>query len=596
MSGIRIVKLFAWETPILDKAAQSRKFELGAIRKLLTIRAANQTIAMTLPLLSSVLVFAVYSLTGNAQDPAEIWTSLALLNLLRQPLMMLPNSLSSAADAHVALQALVPVFTADELPEQLYLLDADSKLALKVEDADFEWETSTPPAVDVAKGKGAKKDKKKDEEKVGEKAGQVEKVDSPSRLEGINLEVPKGHLTCIVGSVGCVLLSLALRWRHRRRRPQPGPLTLGPPAARASRRSSRAASARCAGLVGPSRSVRRRPHSSWRASERELTSHLLLLLPPGGSIGYCAQQAWIMNGTVRSNVLFGRDFDEHRYWEVIRAASLLADLDQLPAGDMTEIGEKGITLSGGCVPLYLSSLLERERLEADAAPETGNDSASRSHARCTTTPTSSSSTTRSRLCVAVPPLPLSSPLGADAVPLSQVDAHVGAAIFDNAIQGLLAGKTRILVTHGLQYLPQAASVVVMENGRIVEQGTYAELVASGSSFSRFAEEYGVAAVSTTEGDGDKLEGEAEDVVEKDPAVDSKQKGKGGAAGPPLMQKEEQLTGSVSLGTWKTYAKAANGWITLPFVFGGLILMGASQDESLFFVVPSSSPRRRAHRD
>lgn len=58
-----------------------------------------------------------------------------------------------------------------------------------------------------------------------------------------------------------------------------------------------------------------------------------------------------MNGTVRSNVLFGREFDEHRYWEVIRAASLLADLDQLPAGDMTEIGEKGITLSGGCVPL-----------------------------------------------------------------------------------------------------------------------------------------------------------------------------------------------------------------------------------------------------
>ena len=427
VSGIRIVKLFAWETPILDKAAQSRKFELGAIRKLLTIRAANQTIAMTLPLLSSVLVFAVYSLTGNAQDPAQIWTSLALLNLLRQPLMMLPNSLSSAADAHVALQALVPVFTADELPEQLYLLDADSKLALKVEDADFEWETSAPPAVDVAKGKGAKKDKKKDEEKVGEKAGQVEKVDSPSRLEGINLEVPKGHLTCIVGSVGCVLLSLALRWRHRRRRPYPGPLTLGPPAARASRRSSRAASARCVGLVGQSRSVRRLPHPARRAGERELRPLLPLLFPlplpslfpssssssssTGGAIGYCAQQAWIMNGTVRSNVLFGRDFDEHRYWEVIRAASLLADLDQLPAGDMTEIGEKGITLSGGCVPLSLSSLLERQGLEADAAPETGNDSASRSHARCTTTPTSPSSTIRSRLCVAVPPFPLSSPLG-----------------------------------------------------------------------------------------------------------------------------------------------------------------------------------------
>ncbi|GAA5907850.1 hypothetical protein JCM8208_001962 [Rhodotorula glutinis] len=476
LSGIRIVKLFAWETPILDKAAQSRKLELGAIRKLLTIRAANQTIAMTLPLLSSVLVFAVYSLTGNAQDPAEIWTSLALLNLLRQPLMMLPNSLAASTDAYQALKALVPVFTADELPEQLFLVDAESKLALKVEDADFEWETSAPPVVDVGKAKGANKDKNKDEEKVGEKAGLVEKVDLPSRLEGINLEVPKGHLTCIVGSVGSGKSSLLQ------------------------------------GCIGEMRRTRG-------------------TVTFGGSIGYCAQQAWIMNGTVRSNVLFGRDFDEHRYWEVIRAASLLADLDQLPAGDMTEIGEKGITLSGG------------QRQRVSIARTLYYD--------------------------------------ADIIllddPLSAVDAHVGAAIFENAIQGLLASKTRILVTHGLQYLPQADSVIVMENGRIVEQGTYAELVQSGSSFSRFAEEYGVAAVSTTDGDGAELEGKVDDVGEK---VDEKEKGKGGAAGRPLMQKEEQMTGSVGLATWKTYAKAANGWLTLPFVFGGLILMAASQDELL----------------
>ncbi|KPV74356.1 uncharacterized protein RHOBADRAFT_54195 [Rhodotorula graminis WP1] len=443
LNGIRIVKLFAWETPILDKAAESRKHELSAIRKLLTIRAANQAVAMTLPLLSSVLVFAVYSLTGNQQDPAQIWTSLALLNLLRQPLMMLPNALSSAADAHVALQALVPVFMADELPEQLFLVDGSSKLALKVEDADFEWETSAPPPVEVvAKSKSVKKEKK-DEEKLGEKA---------SRLEGINLEVLKGHLTSGKSSLlqGCI-------GEMRRTR---GTVTFG------------------------------------------------------GSIGYCAQQAWIMNGTVRSNILFGRDFDEHRYWEVIRAASLLADLDQLPAGDMTEIGEKGITLSGG----------QRQRVSLARAFY----------------------------------------VNADIIllddPLSAVDAHVGAAIFENAIRGLLAGKTRILVTHGLQYLPQADWVVVMENGRIVEQGTYAELVASGSSFSRFADEYGVAAVSTAVGDGD-----GDELVGKVDVVDEpKQKGKGGAAGRPLMQKEEQAVGSVGLGTWKTYAKAANGWLTLPF--------------------------------
>lgn len=67
LSGIRIVKFFAWEEPILDKVAASRKRELRKVRKLLAIRAANQAIAMSIPLLASVLVFAVYSLTGHSQ-------------------------------------------------------------------------------------------------------------------------------------------------------------------------------------------------------------------------------------------------------------------------------------------------------------------------------------------------------------------------------------------------------------------------------------------------------------------------------------------------------------------------------------------------
>jgi hypothetical protein len=67
LSGIRVVKFFAWEAPIVSKVGESRRRELGGIRKLLTIRAATQALAMSLPVLSSVLVFAVYSLTGHAQ-------------------------------------------------------------------------------------------------------------------------------------------------------------------------------------------------------------------------------------------------------------------------------------------------------------------------------------------------------------------------------------------------------------------------------------------------------------------------------------------------------------------------------------------------
>ena len=66
-----------------------------------------------------------------------------------------------------------------------------------------------------------------------------------------------------------------------------------------------------------------------------------------GSLGYCAQQAWIQNATIRDNILFHKKFDEDWYNQVIEACSLKHDLEILPSGDATEIGEKGINLSGG---------------------------------------------------------------------------------------------------------------------------------------------------------------------------------------------------------------------------------------------------------
>lgn len=60
----------------------------------------------------------------------------------------------------------------------------------------------------------------------------------------------------------------------------------------------------------------------------------------GGSVGYCPQSAWIQNATIRENVLFGSEFDEERYWSAIHDSCLERDLELLPNGDMTEVGEK----------------------------------------------------------------------------------------------------------------------------------------------------------------------------------------------------------------------------------------------------------------
>ena len=76
-----------------------------------------------------------------------------------------------------------------------------------------------------------------------------------------------------------------------------------------------------------------------------------LLRPPrvavGGRVAYTAQKPWLMNATIKENILFGLPLDEPWYEAVVDACALRADLPQLPAGDATEVGEKGITLSGG---------------------------------------------------------------------------------------------------------------------------------------------------------------------------------------------------------------------------------------------------------
>lgn len=65
------------------------------------------------------------------------------------------------------------------------------------------------------------------------------------------------------------------------------------------------------------------------------------------SVAHVPQQAWILNATVRDNILFGRPFDANHYRRTINACALGPDLEMLTGGDMTEIGEKGINLSGG---------------------------------------------------------------------------------------------------------------------------------------------------------------------------------------------------------------------------------------------------------
>ncbi|XP_020807936.1 multidrug resistance-associated protein 1 isoform X15 [Drosophila serrata] len=160
-----------------------------------------------------------------------------------------------------------------------------------------------------------------------------------------------------------------------------------------------------------------------------------------GKLAYVPQQAWIQNATVRDNILFGKTYDRKRYNKVIDACALRADIDILSAGDLTEIGEKGINLSGG----------QKQRISLARAVYSDAD------------------------------------LYLLDDPLSAVDAHVGKHIFEEVIgpKGVLARKSRILVTHGVTFLPQVDSIYVMKMGEISESGTFDQLVKNKGAFADF---------------------------------------------------------------------------------------------------------------
>ncbi|XP_033956822.1 ATP-binding cassette sub-family C member 2 [Pseudochaenichthys georgianus] len=164
-----------------------------------------------------------------------------------------------------------------------------------------------------------------------------------------------------------------------------------------------------------------------------------------GSLAFVPQQAWIQNATLKDNVLFGSQHDKTRFQEVIKACALDPDLELLPGRELTEIGEKGINLSGG----------QKQRVSLARAAYSQAD------------------------------------IYLLDDPLSAVDSHVGKHLFHQVIgpNGLLKDKTRILVTHGVSFLPYVDEIVVLVDGVVSEVGSYKSLRASKGAFSEFLDTY-----------------------------------------------------------------------------------------------------------
>jgi len=151
-----------------------------------------------------------------------------------------------------------------------------------------------------------------------------------------------------------------------------------------------------------------------------------------GSIALVSQKAWLFTGTIRDNIIFGKEYDEKWFNIVLRACALDSDLDCFAQRDLSYIGERGIKLSGG----------QRARVSLARAVYHNTD------------------------------------IYLLDDPLSALDSKIGSHVFEQCIKRLLSKRLRILVTHDIHYLDSVDQIVVMDKGSILGQGTYGEICAS----------------------------------------------------------------------------------------------------------------------
>uniref|UniRef100_A0A7N8XPQ3 ATP-binding cassette, sub-family C (CFTR/MRP), member 2 n=1 Tax=Mastacembelus armatus TaxID=205130 RepID=A0A7N8XPQ3_9TELE len=241
-----------------------------------------------------------------------------------------------------------------------------------------------------------------------------------------------------------------------------------------------------------------------------------------GSLAFVPQQAWIQNATLRDNILFGSPHEDKRLQEVVEACALVPDLELLPGGDLTEIGEKGINLSGG----------QKQRVSLARAAYSQAD------------------------------------IYLLDDPLSAVDSHVGKHLFDKVLgpKGILKNKTRILVTHGVNFLPYVDEIVVLVDGVVSEVGSYNSLRVSRGAFSEFLDTYLIPEREDTQPDS-PLEDSVSFTLKRENSIRRSQRhGRLGTpegadeskAGQRLIEKETMETGQVKFSVYLQYLRAM-GW-------------------------------------
>jgi len=376
LQNIRIIKYFAWEQRFDQLVGEKRQAELRALRNKYILWTLAASVWFGVPILITFFSFLLYTVVEKRPlIPSVAFTALSLFSILRYPLDQLADMIAHVQESKVSVDRVEEFLNEDETEKYEQLIRPESVISAETV-IGFDKATLTWGGKDARDSDGQ----------------------TAFHMIDMSIRFHVGHLNLVVGPTGSGKTSLLMALL--------GEMTL------------------IEGSVflpcGQSREVIR-PNPETGLTE---------------SIAYCAQQAWLVNDTIKQNIVFAAPFDDARYRSVITACALERDLEILDKGDSTLVGEKGITLSGG----------QKQRISLARALY------------------SSSRHVLLDDC------------------LSAVDSHTAKHIFEFCIMGpLMFGRTCILVTHNISLcLPRSHYLVALTNGKITDQGTPDEMITSGA--------------------------------------------------------------------------------------------------------------------
>lgn len=429
IQGSLAMKMLSWEKPIADTLCSIRDAEASFIVQMARIKAVNNALYFCITPVVAFCTFAVYRALNGTLNVPSVFYALSLLALPKLYMVLFfIQAVQSFTELCVSVRRIdrflgreeppavqrLPANCGTEQSEQPFPkaaleLDAEQQRDLgsqtgpgteprvALRGADYDWSQPMGHAPVLGSGHAAHAGplvaavvppsaSHAVRHKHDQRSGSLE-LSGPT-LSGLRLEVRPGELLGITGEVGSGKSSML------------------------------------AALLGELL-----PIATAQDQEPSSAKGPLLI----GSVAYSSQIPWIASGSIRDNITFGSAWDQSWYNEVIQACALGQDFRDLSAGDLTELGERGINLSGG----------QKARVAL---------------ARC---------------CYSRAAIQLLDD------PLSAVDPRVGRILFDKAISAVMKSSTRLLITHQRQFLPRCNRVLVLRAGKIEALGTWEELASRG---------------------------------------------------------------------------------------------------------------------